>query len=110
MPTLLDHLAPAVKRWMDELRVQPEGRRRQLARQWTRDARPIVQQRGDVLRYGGHLKQTAEVFNHTARGIAALATAPGGVTLLGMHWCLDHHVCLQAEVEAERRLLNGLAA
>lgn len=33
----------------------------------------------------------AELFNAVARGVAVGALQPGGVTLLGRHWCTDPH-------------------
>lgn len=36
---------------------------------------------------------TADGFNHLARGLAALAWCPGGVTAFGNHWCADHDLC-----------------
>jgi hypothetical protein len=32
-----------------------------------------------------------EVFSYLAKGLAALACQPGGVTFLGLHWCVRRH-------------------
>lgn len=34
-----------------------------------------------------------QVFAALARGIAALAYQPGGVSVFGLHWCTNHDVC-----------------
>lgn len=46
---------------------------------------------------------SADTFNHLARGLAALAYQPGGVTFAGRHWCTDHAACESAAAEAEAR-------
>ena len=53
---------------------------------------------GDTLQFGGGKRgDVAAVFNHLARGLAAGAFAPGGITFAGHHWCTDHAVCLDAD-------------
>ena len=52
-----------------------------------REAGPLLAEKGDRLLFRGAKRgETAAVFNATARGIAALAFAPGGVTVFGRHW------------------------
>jgi hypothetical protein len=64
---------------------------------WRRAALTPIAERADLLMYGGAKNrsergQPGQVFNHLARGIAALAFHPGGVTFAGRHWCaLQHH-------------------
>jgi|GEM_PF-2057796 len=56
-----------------------------------------ITNRGDALLFGGKKGAAAEVFNALARGLAALAYQPGGVTFAGRHWCTDHAACQAAE-------------
>lgn len=42
---------------------------------------------------------TGDTFGWLARGLAALAHAPGGVTFGGLHWCADHSACEAVEAE-----------
>jgi hypothetical protein len=44
---------------------------------------------------------TAATFAATAKGIAAAAYSPGGITVLGRHWCADHAAHQAAEAEAK---------
>jgi len=44
----------------------------------------IIALHGDHLLFGG--LHCAETFNAVAKGIAALAFCPGGVTIFGRHW------------------------
>ncbi len=60
------------------------------AAEWANRAADEVAHRGDVLQFGGKPGEAAAVMNHLARGIAALATAPGGVRFLGMIYCAKH--------------------
>lgn len=48
----------------------------------------VIASHGDDLQFGG--KKCASTFAALARGLAALAYAPGGVTFLGLHWCAVH--------------------
>lgn len=50
---------------------------------------------------------TADTFNHLARGLAAAAYVPGGVTFARRHWCTDHAACEAAAAEAEARATGG---
>lgn len=78
VPLLIDQLARLDERTRDQIRVR-----------WAADAATEVGSKGDVLQFGGKPGRSAEVFNHLARGLAALAWQPGGVTFAGMHWCAE---------------------
>lgn len=60
---------------------------------------------GDDILYktGG---ETATAFAALARGLAACAYQPGGVTFMGLHWCVNHDECNEASKPA---LLDGMA-
>lgn len=64
-----------------------------------RDCADELAARGDVLQFGG--RGCAQAFNALARGLAAAAYQPGGVTFAGQHWCVNHSACQQTE-EATR--------
>lgn len=129
---LAESLRLAVPLWIMELRqLDDETRSRRMA-EWTQEAAYSVSCYGDILQFrtkagkrhhqkcldwwkayrpGEHPSRpgdcsckigTAEVFNACARGIAALAHCPGGVTVFGLHWCLDHTACKRAAAEAQR--------
>lgn len=73
-------------RIMELNRLDPASRERVIAR-WAADAVEPVASRGDILMYRSKKSgATAEVFNHLAKGLAALACSPGGVTFQGQHW------------------------
>lgn len=96
-PALTIGLEAAVPLWMLQLAQEPdETNRWAIRRRWARDAVEPIASRGDALQYGGKRGEAAEVFNHLARALAALAFAPGGVTFAGLHWCADHAACLDA--------------
>lgn len=80
-------LSAAVPLRMLELaKLDPVTRERVIAR-WAADAVEPVASRGDILMYRSKTRgATAEVFNHLAKGLAALAWSPGGVTFQGQHW------------------------
>jgi len=55
------------------------------------EASKLICEKGDLLLFGGGRKgEVAEVFNATARGIAALSFAPGGIAAFGQHWEARH--------------------
>jgi hypothetical protein len=93
-PVLLSSLECAVPMHLWELRGASDAQRAEVGE---RCAQVIVEQ-GDVLLYGG--KGCAGAFNALARGIAAAACQPGGVTVFGRHWCTDHAACHEAEAWA----------
>lgn len=107
---LFDNLTVAVKLWMDELCVLSIPVRRAIVRRWARDAATLLSERGDIVRYGGAARgKVAEAFNHMARGLAALAFCPGGVTFADIHFCADHSLCEQVDAEVAESM-TGLFA
>lgn len=89
---LLDALDAAVQLHILLTRDWPEHRRIDEAKR----AAQVIAEKGDVIQYGGRPGETAHAFNALAKGLAAAAYAPGGVTIAGHHWCPDHAVCLRA--------------
>lgn len=84
-------LLAAVPLRMIQLRGMGAREREQTVARWAAaDAVEPIASRGDALQYGGRKGQAADVFNHLARGLAALAQAPGGVLFAGVHWCVEH--------------------
>lgn len=81
---LLETLRLAVPMHMEELRCFTPEHRAEIASRCA----TVLGSHGDALQFGG--KHCREAFNALARGLAAAAlTAPGGVDLLGGHWCAD---------------------
>lgn len=71
---------------------------------WAADAANEVASRGDALQYGSKKPgEAAKVFTSLAKGLAAGAYQPGGVTVFGRHWCADHAACLDADRAAAER-------
>lgn len=99
---LLETLRVAVPLWMAGLAALPEPHRANQARSWAALAVDAVASRGDALQFGGKKGEAADVFNHLARGVAAAAYTPGGVTFAGIHWCADHSECESAARAAAR--------
>jgi hypothetical protein len=52
---------------------------------------------------------TAATFAALAKGIAAGAYVPGGITAFGRHWCADHGACERAGADASERETRGAA-
>jgi hypothetical protein len=76
-------LESAVPLWIEELRPLTAAERQKKARKGVQ----AICEHGDVLQFGGGKPgQVAEAFNAIARGLAALAYQPGGVTFCGRHW------------------------
>lgn len=101
---LLTTLQLAVPMWIEQLRNVggqiPYDERDRIIEQ--------INSKGDDLQYGGKRGSAAQAFNAMAKGLAALAYAPGGVTFAGQHWCTDHQVCLDADrYAAAQMLLDG---
>jgi hypothetical protein len=98
---LAETLAVAVPLRMAELAVMEPDVRARTVRGWAARAADVVSSRGDQLMFrvkptkgeGG----TADTFNHLAKGLAALAHAPGGVVFAGTHWCVEHRAGVAAE-------------
>lgn len=99
-PALVIGLQAAVQLNMLELSRLDPANRDATRTGWAADAIDPVASRGDALQYGGKRGEAAKVFNHLARGLAALAYQPGGVTYAGQHWCADHAACLDAARQA----------
>jgi hypothetical protein len=103
-PALIFGLQAAVPLWILELTALPEVERDARIRTWARVGADEGGSKGDVLQYGSKRRgEAAAVFNHLARGLAAAAYQPGGVTWAGQHWCTDHAVCEGAEAEVAAR-------
>lgn len=76
-------LGAAVPLWIAELRKLTPEQRIALAR----ECGDIVAAKGDVIQFRSKKPgETAKAFNALAKGIAALAFSPGGVTFLGDHY------------------------
>lgn len=70
-----------------ELAAQPHKQRAATIRWWAREAADAIGSQGDVLMFGSKKPgRAARVFNHLARGLAAGAYLPGGITFAGRHW------------------------
>lgn len=75
-----------------------------FVRTWAADAVDDVASGADTMLYGGGKRgEVARTFNGFARGLAALAHAPGGVDFAGLHFCVDHQLCLNAAAESAAR-------
>jgi hypothetical protein len=85
-------LAVAVPVAIAEIAHLDTGQRLELARQCSQH----VAEHGDNLMFRSAPGRSATAFAHLARGLAAAAYQPGGITFAGMHWCTDHHACQQA--------------
>lgn len=97
---LVETLRLAVPLWMDQLHQLPEDSQAARIKAWARDAVDPIASRGDTLQFGGKRGEAANVFNHVARGLAALAFQPGGITFAGVHWCANHGQCEDADAWA----------
>ena len=119
---LAEVLGLAVPLRIEELRRMGDAQRARTLREWAAAAGSVLSSRGDQLLFhtpsrtrrdpgrvdaDGKASQgaaradgTADAFNHLAKGIAALAHSPGGVTVFGRHWCTNHQLCLHAAAKA----------
>ncbi|WP_194821283.1 hypothetical protein [Micromonospora sp. S-DT3-3-22] len=101
---LIIALQAAVPLWILELAALPPAHRDDRIRRWAADSADTVAHKGDILQFrGGKRGETAAVFNALARGIAAAAHLPGGITAFGQHWCVNHSQCLDADRQAADR-------
>jgi hypothetical protein len=100
---LVESLRFAVPMWVDELRRLPADIREQRRYAWASESAQHVAERGDALQFGGKRGSAAAVFNSLARGLAAAAYQSGGITFAGVHWCMNHTECEEAEREAAAR-------
>lgn len=87
-PGLRVALQAAVPLWMAQLEAMDEVEAERHIWWWTQTAVAKIAFQGDVVQYGGGKRgQVADVFNHLASALAALAFSPGGVLFAGLHWC-----------------------
>jgi hypothetical protein len=87
-----------------------ERHQRRVVAEWALDAAEVLAHNGDSLmfktsrhkltaaqltpdscRKPGDEVSTAATFSSLAKGLAALAQAPGGVRFGGVHWCSESH-------------------
>lgn len=73
---------------------------------WAHEAQAPIMERADNMMYSSRGKtkaarhDIANTFNHLAKGLAAAAFCPGGVTFAGRHWCTPPDLCPTAEPPA----------
>jgi hypothetical protein len=87
-------LAVAVPLRIAELRGVPDDERLVIAR----ECGQIIAEHGDSLMFRD--KHSAAAFNALARGLAAAAYQPGGITFAGQHYCTSHDECEAADAAA----------
>lgn len=93
-PALIIGLQAAVPLWIHQLGQYHHDTRDRIRARWAAQAVEDVAYRGDVLQYGSKRRgEAAAAFNSLARGLAAMAYQPGGVTAFGEHWCVNHTEC-----------------
>lgn len=102
-PALTAGLLAAVPLWIHQLNEHHPDTRDRIRARWAEAAADAVAYGGDTLQFGGKRGEAAKVFNHLARGLAAAAYNPGGITAFGEHWCVNHTECVAAEREAADR-------
>lgn len=74
-------ISAAVPLWIEEFKSLSFDERQEIAKQASQE----IAEHGDLILYKSKKKgETAKAFNELARGIAALAFCPGGVTFMGM--------------------------
>lgn len=98
---LIISLQAAVPMEIHRLSLLPEPARQRRIETWAAAAVDEVASHGDALMFGGRRGDAARPFAALARGLAALAYAPGGVTFGGVHWCTNHATCVETEQMAE---------
>lgn len=96
---LAETLRVAVPLRIAELQQLPPAVRNRRVAKWAATAVDPIASQGDALQFGGERGQAASVFNSLARGLAALAHAPGGVTFADTHWCVEHSMGVNATIE-----------
>jgi hypothetical protein len=97
---LTDALDAAVPLHIDEMRTWKPRHRADEAHCLAQ----VITEKGDVLQYGGQRGEAARTFTALARGLAAAAYQPGGVTFAGRHWCVEAHIaCPARPAEAFRK-------
>jgi hypothetical protein len=85
------------------LRAMRADLREQLRLRWAAEAAEAIAHKGDVLQYGGKRGEAADVFNHLAKGLAAAAFQPGGVTFAGLHF-----ECVAEDPPEIRRVVDAV--
>lgn len=85
-------LQAAVPIWIADMRSWPEEQRLEAAR----EAGQYIAEHGDDLMFRSKPGRSKDAFNQLARGLAAAAYQPGGITFAGMHFCTDHEACKAA--------------
>lgn len=106
-PMLLMMLSASVPLRIHQLLTHPH--RDSIQRRWARRAADEVASHGDDLMFGGPKRGgAAAVFNRLTEGLAAGALCPGGVTFLGVHWCVEHPGGIQGvgELTCTSRILD----
>lgn len=99
--TLINTLLLAVPMWIYKLRSLSASSREARIVEWAPAAAGPINSCGDILQFGGGKPgEVTDVFNHLARGLAALAFQPGGVDVANAHWCVDHDACRDAAAHA----------
>jgi hypothetical protein len=87
-PALIAALEAAVPMWIEKLRGLTEEERVKIGHEVSQ----VVAEKGDILMFGSKRQgEVADVFNATAKGLAALAFSAGGVTFCGLHWEAHAH-------------------
>jgi hypothetical protein len=88
---LLLTLQAAVPLRIQELQTLEADDRDAVLTRWAEDAVDAITSRGDALWGGRAPGAAADVCNHLARGLAALAYQPGGVRFADQRWevCSD---------------------
>ena len=90
-------LAVSVPVAIAEIRDRPEAERIEMGR----EAGQYIAEHGDDLMFRSRPGASATAFTRLSYGLAAAAYHPGGVTFAGMHFCVDHQACVEAEVPAD---------
>lgn len=109
-------LQAAVPMWIRKAKAVTRKAREDVLKTWCEEGVGAITERGDLLMYRSKKKgETAEVFNHLAKSIAAMAFVPGGICTFGLNFCATHHPsglsisgftpCKQCEYDMQRRML-----
>ncbi|WP_328344863.1 hypothetical protein [Micromonospora sp. NBC_00421] len=100
-PLLLTALEAAVPLHIFNLHQLHPSTSERLRTRWAADGVDEISYRGDTLQYGSKKRgEAAQAFNALARALAAGAFQPGGITFCGIHWCVNHQECMDADRQA----------
>jgi hypothetical protein len=90
---LLGHaIDPTVTVYINQLREMDPPIRDTVLHSWREDAAGLTEVHDHPELHTGKTKaQTARIYDQLARGLAADAHRPGGVTFAGRHWCTQPH-------------------